>query len=65
MSARGLVEALDPAGIVRALARPGHQDEDTWINILNARDGAWGAGGRILTNEDLIAGIMAAVGARA
>ena len=52
-------------GIVRALARPGHQDEDTWINILNARDGAWGAGGRMLTNEDLIAGIMAAVGARA
>jgi hypothetical protein len=47
-------------GIVRALAAPGHRDEDTWINILNARDGAWGAGGRVLTNEDLVAGIMAA-----
>ena len=47
-------------GIVRALAVPGHRDEDTWINILNARDGAWGAGGRVLTNEDLVAGIMAA-----
>ena len=47
-------------GIVRELARPGHRDEDTWVNILNARDGAWGVGGRALTNDDLIAGIMAA-----
>jgi hypothetical protein len=47
-------------GIVRALTVPGHRDEDTWINILNARDGAWGIGGRVLTNEDLVAGIMAA-----
>ena len=31
--------------IVRALAVPGHRDEDTWINILNARDGAWGSAG--------------------
>jgi hypothetical protein len=46
--------------IVRALAVPGHRDEDTWINILNARDGAWGVGGRTLTNDDLVAGIMAA-----
>jgi hypothetical protein len=51
--------------IVRALARPGHRDEDTWINILNARDGAWGVGGRALTNDDLVAGIMAAAGASA
>jgi hypothetical protein len=51
--------------IVRAMARPGHQDEDTWINILNARDGAWGVGGRVLTNDDLVAGIMAAASARA
>jgi hypothetical protein len=50
-------------GIVRELARPGHRDEDTWINILNARDGAWGVGGRVLTNDDLVAGIMAAAGA--
>jgi phenylpyruvate tautomerase PptA (4-oxalocrotonate tautomerase family) len=46
-------------GIVRALAVPGHRDEDTWINILNARDGAWGVGGRVLANEDLVAAIMA------
>ena len=51
--------------IVRATARPGHRDEDTWINILNARDGYWGAGGRMLANEDLVAGIMAAAGAPA
>ena len=41
-------------------ASPGHRDEDTWVNILNARDGAWGAGGRVLTNDDLIAGITGA-----
>jgi hypothetical protein len=46
--------------IVRALAVPAHRDEDTWINILNARDGAWGVGGRTLTNDDLAAGIVAA-----
>jgi hypothetical protein len=46
--------------IVRASASPGHRDEDTWVNILNARDGAWGAGGRVLTNDDLIAGITGA-----
>ena len=48
------------ADIVRASAVPGHRDEDTWINILNARDGAWGVGGRALTNDELITGIMAA-----
>ena len=46
--------------IVRALALPGHRDEDIWVNILNARDGAWGVGGRTLTNDDLVAGIMGA-----
>src|SRR5215472_5788824 len=46
--------------IVRASAVPGHRDDDTWVNILNARDGAWGVGGRTLTNEDLVAGIMGA-----
>ena len=50
-------------GIVRALAEPGHHDDDTWINILNARDGAWGVGGRVLTNDDLVTGIMAAAAA--
>jgi hypothetical protein len=47
-------------GIVRALTVPGHRDEDTWINILNARDGAWGADGRALTNDELTSGIMTA-----
>jgi hypothetical protein len=42
---------------------PLDREEDTWINILNARDGAWGVGGRVLTNDDLVAGIMAAAGA--
>ena len=46
--------------IVRAVTAPGHRDEDTWINILNARDGAWGVGGRALTHDELITGIMAA-----
>lgn len=48
-------------GIVRALSVPGHRDEDTWVNILNARDGAWGIGGQALTNADLISGISAGV----
>jgi len=51
--------------IVRAMTRPGHRDEDTWVNILNARDGAWGVGGRALTNDDLVAGLMAAASAQA
>ena len=46
--------------IVRELTAPDHDDEDIWVNILNARDGAWGIGGRALTNEDLIAGITGA-----
>ena len=46
--------------IVRAVALPGHRDEDTWVNILNARDGAWGVGGRVLANDDLAAAIMGA-----
>ena len=46
--------------IVRELTTPGHDDQDTWVNILNARDGAWGIAGRALTNEDLAAAITAA-----
>ena len=46
--------------IVRAAALPGHSDEDTWVNVLNARDGARGVGGRALTNDDLVAEITAA-----
>lgn len=32
-----------------------HEDADTWVNILHAQDGAWGIGGRSLTNEMLTA----------
>ena len=46
--------------IVRELTAPDHDDQDIWVNILNARDGAWGIAGQALTNEDLIAGITAA-----
>jgi hypothetical protein len=46
--------------IVRELTVAGHADRDIWVNILNARDGAWGIGGRALTNEDLVAEITAA-----
>jgi hypothetical protein len=49
--------------MVDAASAAGHRDEDTWINILNARDGAWGVGGRMLANDDLVAGIMAAADA--
>jgi phenylpyruvate tautomerase PptA (4-oxalocrotonate tautomerase family) len=47
--------------IVRELTTPDHDDHDIWVNILNARDGAWGIAGQALTNEDLIAGIAAAM----
>jgi hypothetical protein len=46
--------------IVRSLSVPGHSDEDTWVNILNARDGAWGIGRRAFTNADLFAELTAA-----
>jgi hypothetical protein len=46
--------------IVRELTVAGHVGDDIWVNILNARDGAWGIGGRALTNEDLLAEITAA-----
>jgi len=41
--------------IVADLTVDGHADEDTWVNVLHAQDGAWGVGGRSLTNE-LLAG---------
>jgi len=46
--------------VVRELTTPDHDDQDIWVNILNARDGAWGVAGRALTNEDLVARITAA-----
>ena len=45
--------------IVRELTTPGHDDQYIWVNILNARDGAWGVAGRALTNEDLAAATTA------
>lgn len=41
--------------IVTELAAPDHAREDTWVNILNAPDGAWGIGGRAYTGDALIA----------
>ena len=46
--------------IVDASTVPGHDRQDTWVNILNARDGAWGIGGRAFTNDDLFAEVTAA-----
>jgi phenylpyruvate tautomerase PptA (4-oxalocrotonate tautomerase family) len=45
--------------VVDELTEPGHERENTWVNILNAPDGAWGIGGRALTGDDLIAEISA------
>jgi phenylpyruvate tautomerase PptA (4-oxalocrotonate tautomerase family) len=39
--------------IVAELTVEGHADDDTWVNVLHARDGAWGVGGVSLTNEIL------------
>jgi len=39
--------------IVADLTVEGHADEDTWVTILHAQDGAWGIGGRSLTDEML------------
>jgi phenylpyruvate tautomerase PptA (4-oxalocrotonate tautomerase family) len=47
--------------IVDNLTTEGHRREHTWINILNARDGAWGVAGLSYTDEALIAGITAAM----
>jgi phenylpyruvate tautomerase PptA (4-oxalocrotonate tautomerase family) len=41
--------------IVAELTVDGHKDADTWVNVLHAEDGAWGVGGRSLTNEMLTA----------
>jgi phenylpyruvate tautomerase PptA (4-oxalocrotonate tautomerase family) len=46
--------------IVAALAEPGHLSHDTWVNILNAPDGAWGLGGTAYTGDALIAAITGA-----
>ncbi|MEP6478993.1 MAG: hypothetical protein ABJB03_06355 [Rhodoglobus sp.] len=41
--------------IVEELTIDGHRADDTWVNILNAQDGAWGIGGRQYTGDGLIA----------
>ncbi|MGF1431679.1 tautomerase family protein [Kitasatospora sp. LaBMicrA B282] len=48
--------------VVARLSVDWHDSDDTWINILNARDGAWGIGGNALSNDDLVASITAAAG---
>ena len=35
----------------------GHAPNSTWVNILNAADGAWGIGGRSWTNDALVTAI--------
>jgi phenylpyruvate tautomerase PptA (4-oxalocrotonate tautomerase family) len=46
-------------GVVNELAVPGHRPENTWVNILNAPDGAWGIAGKAYAGEDLIAAATA------
>ncbi|QND63831.1 hypothetical protein HB777_07890 [Mesorhizobium loti] len=48
------------AGIVAELCVPGHQPENTWINIVNAPDGGWGIGDRQYSGEALVAAATAA-----
>jgi phenylpyruvate tautomerase PptA (4-oxalocrotonate tautomerase family) len=48
------------AGIVAESCVPGHDPENTWINIVNAPDGGWGIGSRQYTGEALVAAITAA-----
>jgi phenylpyruvate tautomerase PptA (4-oxalocrotonate tautomerase family) len=43
--------------IVADLAVVEHRRDDTWVNILNAPDGAWGLGGKAYTGQALIAAI--------
>jgi hypothetical protein len=47
------------AGIVAELCAPGHQPENTWINIVNAPDGGWGIGGQQYTGDQLVAAAAA------
>jgi hypothetical protein len=46
--------------IVDALTVAGHDRADTWVNILNAPDGAWGIGGRAYTADALVAAAQSA-----
>ena len=51
----------DATAIVAELTVESHVDDDTWVNILHAQDGAWGIGGRALTNAELSAGFSPSV----
>jgi hypothetical protein len=51
------------AAIVHDLTFAGHRLEDTWINILNAPDGAWGIGDIQYTGERIIAAVSASAAA--
>jgi phenylpyruvate tautomerase PptA (4-oxalocrotonate tautomerase family) len=51
--------------IVSELAVAEHKRDDTWVNILNAPDGAWGLGGKAYTGKALIAAITGAEGIEA
>ncbi len=41
--------------VAELLTSEGHRREDIWINILHARDGAWGLGGKAYSNDALLA----------
>lgn len=46
--------------IVDALTVAEHRRANTWVNILNAPDGAWGLGGNAYTGEALVAAVTGA-----
>jgi len=48
-------------GIVAECAVPSHAREDTWINIFNAPNGAWGIGGIAYDDDALTAKIVSGV----
>jgi hypothetical protein len=45
--------------VVEELTVPGHRPENTWVNILNALDGAWGIAGKAYTGDALVAAATA------
>jgi phenylpyruvate tautomerase PptA (4-oxalocrotonate tautomerase family) len=45
--------------IIDELTVAGHDSFHTWINVLNAPDGAWGFSGRSWTNDALVASVAA------
>ena len=49
--------------VVDELTVEGHDPANTWVNVLHARDGAWGSGGRQWTNDDLEQAIVASAAA--